>query len=707
MFSLVPSRLSRSTRYARPSLTLFFCLVGAFLFTVLPHVPQLPAWITALILVAMIVRCVVEIGRWPLPSSTFCGVLALCLLGSVYLHYDTIFGRDAGTAFMSALLAIKFFEMRGPRDVALIIFCSFFLVMSSLLYSQAVELFVYCLIMMWVLTAILLRTSMGDLPDNRLLLMLRTSALIFFQALPLTLFLFFFFPRYHGVLELGLSQGSIGLTDRVEPGSISRLADDHTTAMTVKISGRFIPNLETFYWRAIVLWTYEHGAWIPGAGAYAPKDRAEALPDAVRDSSTITQEITIWPHFHHWLFALDYPITEAVQVNGSPGWSTVFYGDVLALSDPSLVVSHKLRYTVTSAPQIVPQDLNPELEQLALALPDEKGDQIDPGIRALAARLKENCVTEDDYIRSVLHFFRHGGFRYSESPGPREKDALAGFLLRDKIGFCEDYASAFAVLMRLEHYPCRLIAGYQGARYNPYNDVYVVKQSNAHAWDEVWISSESQWRREDPTAILRASADTAGSGPTAQAQDAADQSLTIDINNRRVTLASGRQLPDWMRRGLLEMQLRREEVEGDWDDWVFSYDPETQNQLAQALGFGTKVRTWLGLVCLGFIAICSIVFALTILRRAPTSPIEKFYVKFCRKMARRGAPRAAWEGPLAYTNRLKELFPEKQEVFSKAGDLVTRSRYGASSPPVNRAELSSLLLLLTASQAASSSRDRR
>jgi transglutaminase-like putative cysteine protease len=702
MFDLIPSRLSRRTHYVRPSLTLFFCLVGAFLFTVLPHLPQLPAWVSISIVAAMAIRCVIEVRRWRLPSSAFCGVLAVCLLIAVYIHFDTIFGRDAGTAFMSGLLAIKFFEMRGPRDVALIIFCSFFLVMSSLLYSQAVELFIYCLIMMWILTALLLRTSMGDLPDNRLLHMLRISALIFFQALPLAFFLFFFFPRYHGVLELGLSQASIGLTDRIEPGSVARLANDHTTAMTVKMSGRSIPNPETFYFRAIVLWTYEHGAWIPGGMDYAPKNRAEALPEAERDSTAITQEITIWPHFHSWLFALDYPVTEAVQINGGPGWSKVLYGDALVLADHSATVSHKMRYTVTSASQIVPQELNsvlPVLEGQALQLPNEKGDVIDPGVRALADELKNGCFSEDDYIRSVLHFFRHDGFRYSDSPGVREKDALAQFLLRSKIGFCEDYASAFAILMRLEGYPCRMIAGYQGARYNPYNDLYVVKQSNAHAWDEVWIPEERLWRRVDPTSVLRASADSPELSAQAQSQDAADQNLSIEVADHRVTIAAGNQLPSWMRRGLLEMQFRREEMEADWDDWVFSYDPDTQNRLAQALGMGAKVRTFLGLVCLTVIAVFGLIFGLTILRRGPVAPIEKFYARFCRKMAKKGAPRAAWEGPLAYTDRLAELFPEKREALTEAGRLVAHARYGADSPPIDRADLKSLLLLLTASQA--------
>ena len=157
----------QSTPAIRPSLTLFFYLVGAFLLALLPHVQQLPLWITVTILVAMGFRSLIELYRWRLPSPAFCAVVALCFFSAVYLQFHTVLGRDAGTALMALLLAVKFYELRSPRDTALIIFCCFFVVISSLLYSQALELFVYCLIMMWVLTALLLRTSMGDLSTNR------------------------------------------------------------------------------------------------------------------------------------------------------------------------------------------------------------------------------------------------------------------------------------------------------------------------------------------------------------------------------------------------------------------------------------------------------------------------------------------------------------------------------------------------------------
>jgi transglutaminase-like putative cysteine protease len=690
MWPLIPPK---AAPHIRPSLTLFFGLVGAFLLTILPHVQQLPLWVSAAVVMAIIFRSIGEVRRWPLPSPAFCGVLALCLLAGIYLQFGTIFGRDAGTAFMTALLAIKFFELRGPRDVALIIFCSFFVVMSSLLYSQVIELFIYCLIMMWVLTALLLRTSMGDMPDNRLLHLLRTSALIFLQALPLTLFLFFFLPRYPGLLQLGLGDSSIGLTDKVEPGSIWRLAEDDSTAMTVKFTGRVFPSPDAMYWRAIVLWDYENGAWVPGAGASPLKTGEEGLPREARESPLINQEITIWPHLHQWLFALDTPVTLAQPVQeGSVGPSQALNGSVLRLTDP-YILDHEERYTVSSAPLLGPEELDSDLRKIALALPNEHNDRIDPRVRALATQLQQGCANEDAYIRSVLYYFRHGGFVYNDAPGPMGQDALANFLLKSKNGFCEHYASAFAVLMRLGGCPARLVVGYQGAQFNPYKNIYVVKQSNAHCWDEVWIDSESHWRRVDPTAILSGGENLTGAAD--RAREAAGESLSIEVAHHRLTFVAGSSLPDWMRQALLEGQLRRQELEADWDDWIFSYDPETQGRLAQILGLGTQSGYVLGLACLAAFAICGAILGWIVSRRAAVSPVENFYAKFCRNMAQRGVPRAVWEGPLAYTDRAAEAFPEERDAIAKAGQIVAQARYGAALPLVTPAELKSLLLSIT------------
>src|SRR3984957_1245129 len=194
LWSALFPRSTRAPLDTRPSLTLFFLLAGAFLLTLVPHVLQFPIWLSVAVVAAMVLRSFIEVYRLPLPSTTFCAIRALILFVAIWVQFQRISGREAGTALTAGLLAIKFYELRRPRDIALIIFSCFFVVMSALLYSQVLELFVYCLIMMWVLTALLLRVHTGDRQHDHLLQMLGQSGLVFLQAMPLTLLLFFFFP---------------------------------------------------------------------------------------------------------------------------------------------------------------------------------------------------------------------------------------------------------------------------------------------------------------------------------------------------------------------------------------------------------------------------------------------------------------------------------------------------------------------------------
>jgi transglutaminase-like putative cysteine protease len=716
------SRTATTPKPARPSLTFFFFLVGAFLLTLVPHVMELPVWVTVSVVIALTIRSYMEVHRLPLPSTIFCSLVALCLLVGVMLQFHTMFGRDPGMAFTVGLLAIKFFELRGPRDIALIIFSGYFVVMSSLLFSQVIELFIYCLIMMWLLTALLRRLQIGDRPEDRLLPMLRWSGIIFLQALPLTIFLFFFFPRYQGKLQLSMGETALGFTDTVKPGDIASLSKNDTPAMYVKFLSDTIPLTGSMYWRGLVLWDYHNGAWT--AGMMGDESIRESdQPTAERTSNLIEQEITIYPHFQKWLFALDYPVNGPAVDNAEPPiWSNIHRGDVLQVFGNKAKVDHKERYTVISSFTLNDQFLKREEEFAGLQLPghgdkEDPHDQIDADIVKLADQLRRENPKDFDYRNAVLRYFRQQHFVYTASPGISAGNGkwLHEFLFTRKAGFCEHYAAAFAILMRQEKIPTRLVVGYQGATYNPYKNIYTVFQSNAHAWDEVWVDAKVQpeagrrfghWQRVDPTAYL-----PPGDGAQSPADNTGQQENSGDALSaqaaQRPSTFSETYFPPWMQHGFKEMQLRREALEADWDDLIFAYDPTAQNRLAQALGLGSNPSFQLGLICVVSTALCAAFFQRWMRRKPPLPPVENLYATFCQNMAQRGMPRAVWEGPLAYTGRVAEAFPEKEKEIRDVGSIVARSRYGSAPlAPTAPDELKSLLLLITASQAASSSREQ-
>jgi transglutaminase-like putative cysteine protease len=700
--SVLFSRRSSALPSTRPSLTLFFLLAGAFLLTLVPHVVQFPIWLSVLIILAMIVRSIMEVYQLPMPSTTFCGIMAVLLLGAIFAQFSMISGREAGTAFTAGLLAIKFFEIRRSRDVSLIIFSCFFVVMSALLYSQVLELFIYCLIMMWVLTALLLRVHTGDLPDDRLLRMLRQSGIVFLQAIPFALFLFFFFPRYQGTLGFTLDQNSIGLTDTVAPGTIAALSQNDSEAMYVRFLSGTTPVADMVYWRALVLWNYENGAWTPGQISYTDPATKPSGAD------TVLQEVTIRRNNQKWLCALDAPIGAADNSAESPSWSKILNGNVLQMTSGRL--DHTARYRVFSSPFLADEPLGERERSGALRLPL---NEIDPRVQALADQLHHGLSKDQvqEYVHAVLHYFRHEGFVGSMEPGIQGKNWLPVFLFQTKKGFCEHYASAFAILMRLEGVPARLVAGYQGATYNPYADTFVVLQSNAHAWDEVWINAkiqpiagetEGHWVRVDPTAILSATEENAAAGGPGNP----DETVSIQIAQHKLRFSEA-YLPTWLKSGLDDLRLRREEVETQWDNLLFAYDPETQERLSQALGLGRQAWIILLLSCIVAGGACVVIFRKWMTRRIAISPVENLYAAFCRNMARRGIPRATWEGPFAYTERVAEAFPDDKLVIQRVGTIVAHARYGSRPAEISALhDLKSLLTAITASQAASPSRER-
>jgi len=699
----------RTPLKARPSLTLYFLLAGAFLLTLVPHVTDFPVWVTVAVLTSMALRSLIEIYRLPLPSTTFCGIVAFIFFILVWAQYGNIMGRSPGTALTAGLLAIKFYEIRQPRELALIIFSCYFVVMSALLFSQVLELFIYCLIMMWVLTAVLVRVEAGDSPEDQLLRMLGRAGLVFLQAMPLTLLLFFFCPRIDGPIGLSLNDPPIGLTDTVAPGSISKLARDDTEAMRVTFGANY-PLPESMYWRALTLYLYKNGVFTAGYGTASERvnPNEPSAHGTEHAGMPIEQTITIKPNNQRWLYALDVPITEPKNNSGAQNWAALYNGDTARILNGK--VDHTARYFVVSSLTRQEQTIKPYEYEAALQRPTEPEDgPISPQVYALADQLyAEGGNTPEGYAPAVLRYFHHKGFVYSIDLPPQGKDWLREFLIERKTGYCEHFATAFALLMRIHNIPARLVTGYVGGDFNPYSNEWVVSESNAHAWCEVWEPTDprhkltGRWKRIDPTAFV-GGVDVSGGQSSGNGNNPGDSPMRVVQRSPSFTDSY---FPGWVRTGLHEVQLRREQMESAWDNVVLSYDTESQFRLAQVLGMGQSPMLKLALVCLGAMAVCAVALWRWLARQPRISPVEFLYAAFCRNMARRGVPRAMWEGPLAYTERVAEAFPEDTPALRSVGAIVARTRYGRTPGDKAIEKLEAALARISASQAAGVSQKR-
>lgn len=130
----------------------------------------------------------------------------------------------------------------------------------------------------------------------------------------------------------------------------------------------------------------------------------------------------------------------------------------------------------------------------ALALPP----RLDPRIRELADRLSTGQTTAAAKAAATLdHLRRH--YTYSLKVGRfRTSDAMAEFLFEKKQGYCEYFASAAVLLLRLQGVPARYVVGYNVTDDNRTFGHYVVREKHAHAWIDAHLG-EHGWVEMDPT----------------------------------------------------------------------------------------------------------------------------------------------------------------------------------------------------------------
>ena len=160
---------------------------------------------------------------------------------------------------------------------------------------------------------------------------------------------------------------------------------------------------------------------------------------------------------------------------------------------------------------IPPSPLPPNIQRY-LELPDT----VTPRTVRLAQEITENETNDYDRVKAIEQWLADN-YRYDiESPVPPEgQDAVDHFLFEADEGFCEQFASATAVMLRSLGIPTRFIAGYTPGRRNPFTGYYEVRNSDAHTWVEVWFPRVG-WYEFDPTfAIPPAEEDLASSIPLA------------------------------------------------------------------------------------------------------------------------------------------------------------------------------------------------
>jgi transglutaminase-like putative cysteine protease len=115
---------------------------------------------------------------------------------------------------------------------------------------------------------------------------------------------------------------------------------------------------------------------------------------------------------------------------------------------------------------------------------------------ALSQRLVRGATTPYSYVLAVKNYLSRG-FTYNENP-PASAYPLETFLFKSKRGYCQQFAGAMALLLRMGGIPARVATGFTSGSYDSATKSWVVQDIDAHAWVEAWFPHYG-WVRFDPT----------------------------------------------------------------------------------------------------------------------------------------------------------------------------------------------------------------
>jgi transglutaminase-like putative cysteine protease len=622
------------------------------LFVVPTMVVSIPIWIPAIFLAALLVKFWLEQRGRRLRSTGWKIVLAVVGFGAVLATYGSPIGLEPGVSILVLLASLKILESHTARDFHVLVMIGWVLCLCALLMSQDLAVALCVLAAFVLLVAALVEFHRRSAAGARRAAPLGIALKLLVQALPLIIVFFFLFPRASVGLRLRvLASGSdsVGFSGELSPGSVAAVAGSDDIAFRVEFPDGHMPARNEMYWRGAVLWQGDGLNWEvgPGIGNGQPAKRTHA--------GAVRQWITVEPHSGRWLFALDRPLD-------APPGSHLVPGRYISSFRP---VSSVRRYEVTSASDGGEDNLHPRERAAALRPPSVVG----PQMNALVASWTAADNDPRALVNAALEFFRTNAFVYSMAPGPYAgPDALDELLFRRRTGFCEHYAAAFATLMRVAGVPARVVVGYLGGEFNRYGNYLLVRQSDAHAWCEVWLP-DSGWTRVDPTSVIAPERVDVGSLRQMSTQSIQSQSNTRERLTTAPSTAAGG--------ALANVRLAWDTVTYTWDSRVLSFDDEGQREFFADHGLADLPNVSYLLALVGFAAIWLAVFACWYRwrTRAERDPAKAWYERFCRKAAQLGATRTPTEGPVDFARRAGLLLPHHASRIQQIAQQYVALRY--------------------------------
>lgn len=545
------------------------------------------------------------------------------------INFRQLFSRDAGVPLLIVMSLLKILEMKTIRDELVACFLSFFILLSMILFSTSFFTTLYMFT-----SAVFTVSVMGYInsPDRNFFQSLKKSVLISLPSILFAFALFFFFPRIQSSFwgKQSSSRNVSGFAQTISPGSVSSLVKSDNIAFKIKFEEN--DSMEK-YFRGIVFNKFDGISWHPDN----PPSRG---PRQNNDLNPKKAFIVLYPTYSKHLISPDYPLNFPERGIYLTENSTL-YSWFFKINDKKL---YEVEYTARN-PDF------PKPSERHLNLPENSNP------KAMELGSKWLSLPPEQRIKNGLDFFRENGFEYTLKPPRYGRNYIDEFLFEQKKGFCEHFASSFAFLMRAAKIPARITGGYLGGEQNTIGGFINVRQSDAHAWCEVWLDSRG-WVRIDPTAESEPS----------RLERNTDEIFSSDYASDRNFFQFTRPLMNII-----------DAVNFFWDQKIMGYNFSLQNEFFEFLGLGNQTflkKTALFVFLVSLLLIC-IYLVFKIRTKLENKKPEELLIfeKFQKKINKTDLLKKHHEGYLEYLQRLENQNFDNKELIRDFINCFVYQRY--------------------------------
>ena len=625
-----------------------FWILLSVITAVIPHFPRLPVWFPVLLILVVSLRWFTAIKKLKPLHNSIVALLTIFIFIAIIYFQGFVLNREISVTVLTTMTVLKLLETWSKRDAWMVVTLCYFVILTRFFYSQDMLLVIYLLASVVIITHTLFVLQHVQTKQYLNKREIKQTFGLLFAGVPLAALFFLFFPRLGSPIWGSpdfFGEGVTGMSEEMSPGSISQLFHDDSTAFRVLFNDS-IPNNAQLYWRGPVMWDFDGYTW-------TRKKVAEFTTrplSFIETGDKLSYEVELEPTGQNFLFALDYPYS-------------IPKGSKL-LSDSQLMTHTEINqlrhYTIGSIlKQYNPYErLSPEKLIRLKALPSG----YNPQTITLIESWKNQNLTPEQLISKALTMFRNEEFYYSYSPPELRGNTIDQFLFETRSGFCEHYASAFTIMMRAAGLPARVVTGYQGGITN--NDYFLVKQSDAHAWSEVWINNKG-WLRVDPTAAVSPLRVEYG----AQA---------IMSENARNWLDS-----DWSRK----MGERYDALRYKWNKWVRDYNAVKQKALFEVFGFDSRDGKSIAVILGTIMMVTTVLVILFLYITRPKRKLmayDKEYNKFLKIFAKKGFDKPQGQGVIQFSEFMINKFPSSEKLINEFTQLYLNLRFGNQSEVNNQ-----------------------